>query len=197
VAGIRTFIAIKLDDRLCTMLDAIAEDLQDRMPARAVRWTDARKIHLTLKFLGDVAPSQIDPIEAALRVAAGQIAPFTFELTGAGCFPNNSRPRVVWVGVSEPSHTLDALQRVVESELRNLGFEAERRPFSPHLTLGRVRNDVSPHALREIGQIVESTLIGSIGRQRVGAVHLFKSDLRPQGALYTPLAEAPLAEAER
>ena len=193
MAGIRTFIAIKLDDHTCTKLDAIMDDLRDRMPARTVRWTDAHKIHLTLKFLGDVGPAQIASIEDALRRAAGQIPPFTVDLTGAGCFPNTRRPRVVWIGVDEPSGRLDALQSAVERQLQRLGLEAERRPFSPHLTLGRVRNGVGHDALREIGQVIESIHIESVCRQAVASAHLFKSDLRPQGALYTSLAEAPLA----
>lgn len=194
MAGIRTFVAIKLNDDLTHSLDRLMDDLRPRLPARSVRWVDASKIHLTLKFLGDVGPSQIAPITEALEIAAGHAEPFSFELSGLSCFPNTRRPRVVWVGVHEPSGVLRTLHKAVDTELKGLGFEPERRAFSPHLTLGRVRRDASSSAVREIGQVIESLTVDAIGRQGVTAVHLFKSDLRPSGAVYTSLAELHFRE---
>jgi len=192
VAGLRTFVAIKLDEQLCEGLDKVISELGGRMPARSVRWSGGHKIHLTLKFLGDVEPAQIAPIQDALRKAAGRVAPFSFELKGLGCFPHAGRPRVIWAGVNEPTRTLDTLHKTVDIALHELGFEREGRAFSPHLTLGRVRNEAPREARREIGQIVESTRLDTVCRQDVASIHLFKSDLRPGGAVYTSLAELSL-----
>jgi len=197
LAGIRTFVAIKLDAHLCDGLDTVMDNLREHMPARSVRWSSAHKIHLTLKFLGDIGPSQIAPMQEALREAAGQIAPFSFELKGLGCFPHTGRPRVIWIGVNEPTRTLNTLQKAVENALHELGFEREKRAFSPHLTLGRVRNEVRHEERREIGQIVESTRLDTLCRQDVASIHLFKSDLQPGGAVYTSLAELPLGSSNK
>lgn len=196
MAGIRTFVAVKLDDPLCQKLNPVVDSLRARMPTRSVRWVATDKIHLTLKFLGDIGPSQVAAIAEALSGPIRRAQPFHFELSGLGCFPNAGRPRVLWVGIQDPAHQLRRLYEAVDVALADLGFERERRAFSPHLTLGRVRNETRGSDLREVGQIITSTHPGVIGRQEVTAVRLFKSDLQPGGAVYTSLAEFPLGDPE-
>lgn len=192
MAGIRTFVAIQLEEEMHRQLARLIDNLRESVPARAVRWVAPENIHLTLKFLGEVPPAQIDAITEALRRAASTATPFSFELAGFGCFPSARRPRVLWVGIQETSGSLHSLQEAVDKELGKLGFKREERGFSPHLTLGRVREEVSASAVREIGQLMEKMELGVIGRQEVTSIHLFKSDLRPTGPIYTSLAELPL-----
>jgi 2'-5' RNA ligase len=113
-------------------------------------------------------------------------------VAGLGCFPNARRPRVVWVGLDEPTGALARLREAVEAEVAPLGFPTERRPFSPHLTLGRVNRRASKSEVREIGQVVAASMVGQIDEMTVTLVSYIKSDLRPTGAVYTTLLDAEL-----
>lgn len=192
MALIRTFIAIKLDERIHRKLELVQGELRGAVPARTVRWVEPNHIHLTLKFLGDVPEERIDEIRRALEPVAAAAAPFAFDVAGLGCFPNTRRPNVVWVGVEEPGGRLAALQEAVETALGRLGFGREERAFSPHLTLGRVRRDGRPADIAAVGEAVEKKKAGRIGRQDVSAIAIFKSDLTPDGSVYTELAEIAL-----
>ena len=188
MAGIRSFVAIELPDDTTAALAAIQADLKAQAPPKAVRWARPQSIHLTLQFLGDVATDRIEAIGDALRGACTNQGTFHFQLYGLGVFPNLNRPRVVWVGVVEPSGVLAALHKRVTGALAALGFQEEKRPFSPHLTLGRVSDRANRRELAEIGDLINRSAVGSIGQISVDHVTLFKSDLRPDGAVYTPLA---------
>jgi 2'-5' RNA ligase len=190
--GIRSFVAVELSDEVRQALAAVQRDLKVQAPPGAVRWTRPDSIHLTLQFLGDILPDQVEAIAGALRAACAGRAPFAFELAGAGVFPNLNRPRVVWVGVVEPSGALSALQQRVVQALAPLGFVPEERGFSPHLTIGRAARDAGSRDLAALGALVARAGIGSLGRVAVNAVNLMKSDLKPDGAVYTPLAVIPL-----
>jgi len=192
---LRTFIAIELDQELKATLADIQTRLRSVVPPRAVRWVQLEGIHLTLKFLGDTPLDKVEQVKSALAQAAEEIPAFTVTVGGVGCFPDVRRPRVVWVGVQEPSGSLAHLWRAVESHVAPLGYPTEKRPFSPHLTLGRVQRYVSGAELRGIGQAVAELATGMAGAQdemAVSAVAYIKSDLRPTGAIYTTLAEAGL-----
>ncbi|HEY9087085.1 MAG TPA: RNA 2',3'-cyclic phosphodiesterase, partial [Anaerolineaceae bacterium] len=102
------------------------------------------------------------------------------------------RPRVIWVGVEAPP-TLAAMQRAIETETVRLGYAAEDRPFSPHLTLGRVAHNASPDEVRKVADTLVSVKVGELGRATVDSVRLFRSDLQPGGAVYTPLFTTYLA----
>lgn len=192
VEQIRTFVAIELTDDLLKSLARLQERLERQAPHRAVRWVRSGGIHLTLKFLGDVPKARVPRIIEALELACRGVAPFSFDVAGLGCFPNPRRPRVVWVGVQEPTGALARLHKAVEQELRGLGFVPEKRPFSPHLTLGRVRRNVSSTERQRLGALIEKVDVGKLGRMPVASVSLIRSDLRPTGAVYTELARASL-----
>jgi 2'-5' RNA ligase len=192
---LRTFIAIELDQELKGVLADIRARLRGAVPPRAVRWVQPEGIHLTLKFLGDTPLDKVEQVKTALAQAAGQIPAFTIAVGGVGCFPDARRPRVVWVGVQEPSGCLARLWRAVESQVAPLGFPTEKRPFSPHLTLGRVQRYASGAEVRDIGQAVAmlaADMAGAQDEMAVSRVAYIKSDLRPTGAVYTTLAEAQL-----
>jgi len=189
---IRAFIAIELDHAVLKALDKLQTELRRDSSQKAVRWVDAGGIHLTLKFLGDVPIAQLDDLNVGLQRACQGFAPFIISCVGLGCFPNPSRPRVIWVGVDEPRGILAELQRAVEREIAPLGYPAEDRPFSPHLTLGRVRREASRDDMRRLGELVTGHQVGKLAQMETRAVSLIRSDLRPTGAVYTQLAKVTL-----
>jgi RNA 2',3'-cyclic 3'-phosphodiesterase len=192
MATIRSFVAIELSDAARQALAARQRDLKAAIPPQTVRWTIPDSIHLTLQFLGDVPLEKIPAITSALRDACAGTAPFAFELIGLGVFPDRRRPRIVWVGVREPSGTLAALHGRVGQALAALGFPPEERAFTPHLTIGRAARDAAPRDLAAAGEHVARLDVGLIARIPVGHIALMKSDLRPTGALYTAQATFPL-----
>lgn len=192
MATLRTFIAIELDRELRETLARLQDGLRQRVAPRSVRWVRPEGIHLTLKFLGDTSEEQVEQVKDALARAAGEIPPFAFTVGGVGCFPSTRRPRVVWVGLHEPTGALRRLRDAVEREVAPLGFPTEKRPFSPHLTLGRVHRYASKSEVRELGEIVAASAIGDIDEMEVGEVCYIKSDLQPSGAVYTTLSRARL-----
>jgi 2'-5' RNA ligase len=159
-----------------------------------VRWVRPEGIHLTLKFLGDVPSSRITSITQAVETACRGCDPFTFALVGLGCFPHPRRPRVLWVGVHEPTGTLARLQKNLEKELAGLGFKPEGRPFQPHLTLGRVQRKASQSDRQSLGELVAGSDLGQLGGMTASTVNVMRSQLRPEGAIYTALAQVPLGE---
>jgi 2'-5' RNA ligase len=189
---LRTFIAIELPGEILRLMKQVQAQLQAAAPSGSVRWARVEGIHLTLKFLGQVPASQLDTITGAMAAAARTVAPFTLTLGGADCFPNLKHPRVVWIGVSEPTGRLNSLQRAVESAISPLGYPSEERGFQPHLTLGRATRDASPHDLRRLGEVVAAAEIGTLGQVAVSEIALIKSDLKPTGAEYTTLQRAHL-----
>lgn len=194
MASQRTFIAIELDKELQENLARLQGRLRQQVAPGSVRWVRPEGIHLTLKFLGDTSEEQIEQVKEVLARAAGEVAPFEFTVGGLGSFPNTRRPRVVWVGVHEPTGALRRLRDAVEKYVAPLGFPTEKRRFSPHLTLGRVHRRASKSEVRELGEIVAASAIGDIDEMEIGEVCYIKSDLRPSGAVYTTLSRARLAE---
>lgn len=189
---LRTFIAIELPAEILRRMEQVQTQLKAAAPPRSVRWVRVEGIHLTLKFLGQVPMSQLDVITRAMAAAAHSVAPFTLTVGGAGCFPSPRRPRVVWIGVSEPTGGLNSLQRAVESTISPLGYPPEDRGFQPHLTLGRAARDASPEDVKRLGQVVAAANVGTLGQVAVNEIALIKSDLKPTGAEYAALQRARL-----
>ena len=194
---LRTFIAIELDKAMREALAAVQDELRKAVPPGSVRWVRPEGIHLTLKFLGDTPVARLEEIKRALAAAAAEVAPFSFTVEGLGCFPNPRRPRVIWVGVEEPTGALEALWRAVEAHVAPLGWPTEERGFHPHLTLGRVQRRVTSADRRAIGELVERSDVGRLGNIAVSAVSFIRSELKPTGAVYTTLAEAHLGGGTR
>ena len=185
---IRSFIAIDLPDSAKEMLSEVSQRLRRQVSHGSVRWGRVSGIHLTLQFLGDVAEDDSTQVEAVLAQVGQRHVPFTLVLGGQGCFPNVKRPRVVWVGVQEETGALAALQKDIADSLVPLGFEPEKRAFRPHLTLGRTRRGIRLADQRRLGEIVANAGAGEQERITVESFLLMRSDLRPDGAVYTPLA---------
>lgn len=189
---LRTFIAIELDEPLRLAIGRVQTKFKRQAPTGSVKWVAPDGIHLTLKFLGETPASRVPAIAAALRTACAGFQPFEFSVEGRGCFPNFRRPRVVWVAVRDRGQMLAHLQAAIEQHVAPLGWPAEARGFSPHLTLGRVAPYADATAQAAVGQMVERAVVEQIGDQRVTAVSLIRSDLQPAGAIYTPLVHVAL-----
>jgi 2'-5' RNA ligase len=182
---IRTFIAIDLPTRVQQTIEKFEKDLQKVQAA--VSWIKVDRIHLTLKFLGDVASEQIAGIQLVLVQTAASTKPFQLQPAGCGAFPSLKQMRVVWVGIRGDDTQLKNLQQQVESALAPLGFKPEDRPFRAHLTLGRVRGKQNIRSLQEALLANENFEAEAFD---VGELVLYKSELRPEGARYTPLFRA-------
>jgi 2'-5' RNA ligase len=185
---IRSFVAIELPDPAQDALRGVSERLRGKVPRDSVRWSRVSGIHLTIKFLGDVSEADLPKIKTALAQVGQRHGPFRFTIGGVGCFPNVKRPRVVWVGIEEETGSLGALQRDVEKSLAPLGFEPEKRAFHPHLTLGRTQRNVGSRDQGRLGEVIATAGVGELGQVQVKSFVLMRSDLRPDGAVYTPLA---------
>jgi 2'-5' RNA ligase len=184
---IRTFICIEVPETVKTALGALQAKLRP-VPAE-VSWVKPANIHITLKFLGGVLASKLDEVIAGTRRAAASGKPFELEVSGAGCFPSPKSPRVLWVGLANVPTDLNALYERIENEMYAQGFEREKRPFSPHLTIGRVR---SPANSRQIGELITATGFGP-ERFRASEIIVMKSSLSPKGSVYTSMAVVPLS----
>ncbi len=189
---LRAFIALELPPPLQRAIEKQTFRLRQATGDEAIRWIPAHNLHLTLKFLGNIATSHLDFLKQMLVQAANLHSPFDLQIGGIGSFPNSKLPRVLWVGIHAPPE-LAALQKTIEAGAVRLGYERDDRPFSPHLTLGRVRQRIDAASLRKIRAALEGIQIGSIGAARIDSVHLFRSELRHEGSVYTKLFSAPLS----
>ncbi|MBI5302593.1 MAG: RNA 2',3'-cyclic phosphodiesterase [Chloroflexi bacterium] len=189
---IRTFIAIELDDATRRALGEAQARLKRDRAASYVRWVAPENVHVTLKFLGEVAAERVPELQNAAARACGGIAPFALTITGAGAFPNTRRPNNVWIGVEGDVAALERLAQRVEDACAALGYAREERPFTAHLTLGRVKRDASPSDRQFVGKMIEQAQVGKLGVLRVTCVSVMRSELRPGGSAYSRLAEIGL-----
>lgn len=187
---LRAFIAIEIPLEIREAVYKATASLQKGIGS-AVRWVPVENLHLTLKFLGDVSPTNVEMLSQTLRAEADLFPCFDLRLHGLGSFPNLKRPRVIYIGVQAPA-TFEGLQRGIESASRKLGYESEERGFSPHLTIGRVRQNATAAEQQTIRRTLQETRIDLLGTARVDSVHLYKSDLKPAGSVYTRLYTALL-----
>lgn len=182
---IRAFLAIRPTQEVIASLLAAQTELDEA--GADVRWVSAEAVHLTIQFLGDVRESEVPQIESGLAEQLGALPPFEIECRGLGMFPNQKRPRVVWVGLHG-----DGIQRVAdaaETVLSPLGFPPEERDLTPHITIGRVRSARGAEALVRALKGSGERVFGSC---RIEEVVLYRSQLRSDGAVYTPLVAIPL-----
>ncbi|MCI0552970.1 MAG: RNA 2',3'-cyclic phosphodiesterase [Anaerolineae bacterium] len=192
---LRAFIALEIPAKVQKDIYHATSNLRSGIGS-LIRWVPAENMHLTLKFLGDISPANVEFLTQMIRAEADSHPCFDIHLTGLGSFPSPKRPRVIYIGIQAPAE-LETLQHAVESAAHRLGYASDAnggRSFSPHLTIGRVK-----HALRisaadqqKIRRALEETKIDSLGTARVDAVHLYKSELKPTGSVYTRLYSAQL-----
>ena len=189
--SIRVFIALEISTEARQALAQTVRRLRAEIP-HGVRWVDPTGIHLTLKFLGNIDAHLVDAIYDAMRDSAQGSALLQIRLSGLGLFPSVKRPRVLWAGVDGDLDSLAALQEKVEQAATKLGFLAEARPFNPHLTLGRVQDGVPSNVRGRVSAVLTATSLEPSDPWQVDGVHLIRSTLTPDGAVYTSLGSVPL-----
>jgi 2'-5' RNA ligase len=185
---IRTFICIELPDELKTRIGEIQAQLKPY--SSGISWVRPQNIHLTLKFLGNVEEAQIDALGKRVSEMAVHYTPFTLIPEGKGVFPHEKSPRVFWIGIGDDSGKLVQLAERIEEGLVQFGFEKEKRPFKPHLTIARVRPFRKP---KELTPAFLATAFSS-NPFEVDHITIMRSDLEPTGAVYTPLKVVSLKQ---
>jgi 2'-5' RNA ligase len=185
--GIRSFIAIEVPEPLQARMGALQQELKKFEPD--IKWVRPGNIHLTLKFLGTVPKEILEKVSLAVSPTVLQAEPFDLRLYGLGGFPSSRNPRVLWVGIDQGWQPISSLQKAIEEKTAALSFPSERRPFKPHLTIGRVRSLKGKGGLP---QAIEERQKVEIGAFRAKETILFQSKLTPAGAIYTKLKTFPM-----
>jgi 2'-5' RNA ligase len=189
----RLFVGVELDDRVRSAAAEIAESLKRSLGRHVeARWIAPENLHLTLWFLGEVEESRVEAVTRALDTPFRETA-FDLEIDGAGVFPPSGAPRVLWLGVAAGAGALTRLNEELATRLPPLGFEPERRAYSAHLTIARIKDAPRRSSSREIREAIRKEPARA-GRCRIGAITLFRSRLSPKGASYEALLRVPLKQ---
>ena len=188
----RAFIAVDISQEARVVLAETVKRAQEQ-GVTGVRWVRPEAVHLTLEFLGEIEPSLVESILGAMEGAARGTGPIALGLSGIGAFPSMSNPRVIWVGVNGDLGLLSELQaRIDEAMYLSCSFPREERAFSPHLTLGRLRERQSANDRSAVGRALARVTLDVEIRWQVDQVHLVRSTLTPSGAEYDLLGSRRL-----
>jgi RNA 2',3'-cyclic 3'-phosphodiesterase len=179
---VRVFVALELPSAVKEAAAAIQRELMES--GAAIGWVRGEGMHLTLKFFGEVSPDRLPEIETALAAAAEGTGSVEIKVRGLGAFPNPRSPRVIWAGIHPSDDRLARLQERIDQAVAPLGFPPEKREFRPHLTLGRIK---SPRGLDGVMKAMAARHDFSAGECTLDRLHLFQSELKPGGAVYTKL----------
>ena len=189
--GIRAFIAVELPPEVRVELSRVQLRLRSASACPA-KWVEPGSIHLTLCFLGEIGPAQVDAVKGVMAGVTPEVQPFTLEFTQAGAFPNLRQPQTLWVGLKGALDILSSLHKRLEEGLRTTDYKPEDRPFRPHLTLARVRDEATPSERQGLGEAVGRLSDPIAGRIDVSEINLMKSQLSPSGAVYSRLFSSRL-----
>jgi 2'-5' RNA ligase len=185
----RVFIAIELPHDVRARLAKHIDNLRSAMPEVRAGWSREQNLHLTLKFLGDIPVTNVEQLSAAASIAASRVEPFEIVVEGCGVFPPKGQPRVLWIGIDDPSEKLTELYHALEEECAKAGFAREPRTFHPHLTIARLRK---PQGSRRLAALHEE-----IGFNRVAIrgseVSVIRSELLSEGSKHTVVSRHQLS----
>ena len=184
---IRTFIAIEIPGDIVSKIRELQKGIKNF--GLKIKWVKSENIHLTLKFLGNVESVRIGEITEAIFKTAEEYTPISLAAKGIGVFPGIRRPRVLWIGLTGQLETLMSLQKTLDENLRLIGFPKEKRPFKGHLTLGRIKAKIDA---KRFGDALMASRNFESETFTADRLILYKSELKPSGAVYTKLAEASL-----
>jgi RNA 2',3'-cyclic 3'-phosphodiesterase len=193
---IRSFIAIELPSEL----KAILGSFQDEMVSAggsSVKWVSPDSIHITLKFLGNIFTEKVQSISSAIEQACAGVEPFILEMGELGGFPNLKQPRVLWVGLHGDIERVKSLQMSIDNNLAKLGFDKEKREFTPHITLARMRDKASSVDRKKFGERVTGGTFDFRYKINVESINLMRSQLLPSGAVYSCLAKLKLGDTNK
>ncbi|MBW6534550.1 MAG: RNA 2',3'-cyclic phosphodiesterase [Mariniphaga sp.] len=180
---LRTFVAVKIEPS--PVLIQTMNDLKNKLSGEVVKWVEPNKLHLTLKFLGDTLPSQVDEIGEELNQTAKMFSPFSFQLVGLGFFKNKGMPRVLFANIQE-GEVLQQLAAEIDNRLINLGFQPENRPFKPHLTLARIKFLNNKKEFYEAVEKYSDTFMQTV---TIDELLFYRSILKPEGPEYKELGK--------
>ena len=191
---VRLFVACEMPDDAKEAIGEVIQTLKGKS-GTDVRWIKAEGVHVTLKFLGEVPVKKLPAIKLAIQEAVVGHSPFELEFSNIGTFGGREGLRIMWVGIAGDVLRLEALVRAANAALAVVGFEPERRPFRPHLTLGRVKDEISTRRRAEIEVAVGKMAVPGTG-WRTNQVSLMRSRFTPKGVQYDVLATFPLRVAQ-
>ncbi|MBI5533279.1 MAG: RNA 2',3'-cyclic phosphodiesterase [Deltaproteobacteria bacterium] len=177
----RLFFAVTLEEAAAQAVVDVQLALRRRYADPGVRWVGRDQLHYTLKFLGEVDPDRVAECAAAARKAVVGTAPIQLDLCALGAFPSRRSARVIWIGTSTGAELVGALAQRLDQELVQVGFQPEPRPFTPHLTIARVKG---PAAERAAARLLETERLDLVATTRIDAMVLMRSELSPRGATY-------------
>ncbi|MCD6339715.1 MAG: RNA 2',3'-cyclic phosphodiesterase [Verrucomicrobia bacterium] len=192
---VRAFVAVKLPSSWVEPLARLQQKIERELPSACVRWSRPENLHVTLRFLGNTARETLPALKAALNSVCVRFRPLTLRSGDLGAFPNAERPRVVWVGLEGEVETLQRLAREISAAAGAFGDHEERRPFAPHLTLGRLPPRRGAKA-RLLGRALRRVKAPRLEPFEARAVCLIQSVLTPQGPNYSDLSAHALSAAE-
>lgn len=191
----RAFIAAPVSPEIRKGLHSVMQRLRNTFRMAPIKWVTPDQFHLTFRFLGNVPDESAAEITSRLRAVCERFRPLDAFVSGLGCFPHASEPRVIWVGMNGGPGLLN-LQRAIAETTAGFGDRPTHESFHPHLTVGRVR-DISMGERREIGEALQRLHADNVGNWRIDRVVLLKSEASSAGSHYTTLAEIPLAAMEK
>lgn len=187
---VRAFIAAGIPEELKTEIVRISSSLAGKIAG--IKWTHRDNLHLTLKFLGDVEEAIVPDIQAILDQAVPEHLPIAYQLDGLGVFPNLRRPLILWLGLLRGGGKLSGLAVDLDKKLSGLGFIPEKRKFTPHLTLGRIKKGIPNGLLTKLlgpGEEKINLLSHSAGSLKINMLLFQKSTLTPRGAIHEIISE--------
>jgi len=187
--NLRTFIAIDIPGNILSEIRELQEGIKDY--GFKIRWVRPESIHLTLKFLGDIKAVKINEIAEAISKTVVRYTPISLQAKGVGVFPGIKRPQVLWVGLAGQLEPLVSLQKTLDENLETIGFPMEKRPFKGHLTMGRMKAKID---VKKFGDVLMTFRSFESEAFTADKIILYKSELKPSGAVYTELASASLGK---
>lgn len=188
---IRSFLAVEIPlsnkEKILKLINSFNEK-----SGSLIKWVSKDNLHITLKFIGELNTDHISTIQNSLTERLSSVPAFDMHINGLGVFPNSRKPRIFWLGFDQ-NKNLDRMVSIIENCAVNLGYEANDKPFSPHLTIGRARRDISSSDLISFTKNFQNHKLEVIPDFKVSHVTLFKSELTREGPLYSQLFRVSLA----
>jgi 2'-5' RNA ligase len=188
---LRTFIAVDFSPEIIRKIKEIIDYFKTQTPERALKWVAPENLHLTIKFLGEVPEEKIEQIKSLINETLDDVKVFEIGVEELGMYPNPQKPRVVWLGITG-ADPLKEIHKMLESQLQKADIQPDKRSFSPHLTIARIRRNADIQSVKEIGETLSKFKVGSLGSCNIDHIVVYKSELTPQGPIYTPLLSSPL-----
>jgi len=183
---VRTFIAVDFPPFMLERIAEITGFFKTLTSEKDLKWVETKNLHLTIKFLGEIDEQKAVQVKRTLPDALKDQHSFEIEISGLGMYPNRNKPRVIWLGITGADPLAD-IYDVMNSKLAKLEIQPEHRPFSPHLTIARIRKNTDYTTAQQIGKVLSKYQVDPLGTVTIAQVHFYQSVLTPSGPIYTRL----------